>query len=151
MQHMYVLDTNKQMHQTMLQTCAAPIYMCYSPCITGPDTGISARLMHVACMTHMHITTACVTWSKRQGPARRRKANSKTHHGQRCPTANQQRTAADQHHQQIKQTSSVQLAQWNQRMNCGTPYHKATLHATPILTHAMPMELTLPCMHMRFT
>ena len=25
--------------------------------ITGPDPGISARLMYVACMTHMHLTT----------------------------------------------------------------------------------------------
>ena len=27
------------------------------PYITGPDPGISARLMHVECMTHMHLTT----------------------------------------------------------------------------------------------
>ena len=32
-------------------------YMCCPPHITGLDPGISARLMHVACMTHMHLTT----------------------------------------------------------------------------------------------
>ena len=32
-------------------------YMCCPPYITGPDPGMSARLMHVACMTHMHVTT----------------------------------------------------------------------------------------------
>ena len=31
--------------------------MCCPPYITGPDPGISARLMHVECMTHMHLTT----------------------------------------------------------------------------------------------
>ena len=31
--------------------------MCCPPYITGPDPGISARLMHVGCMTHMHLTT----------------------------------------------------------------------------------------------
>ena len=32
-------------------------YMCCPPYITGPDPGISARLMHVECMTHLHLTT----------------------------------------------------------------------------------------------
>ena len=32
-------------------------YMCCPPYIAGPDPGISARLMHVVCMTHMHLTT----------------------------------------------------------------------------------------------
>ena len=31
--------------------------MCCPPYITGPDPGTSAGLMHVACMTHMHLTT----------------------------------------------------------------------------------------------
>ena len=39
-------------------------YMCCPPYITGPDPGISARLMHVACMTHMHLTTTTlVAWT----------------------------------------------------------------------------------------
>ena len=32
-------------------------YMCCLPYITCPDPGISARLMHVECMSHMHLTT----------------------------------------------------------------------------------------------
>ena len=32
-------------------------YMWCPPHITGPDPGISARLMHVACMPHTHLTT----------------------------------------------------------------------------------------------
>ena len=34
------------------------LYMCCPPHVTGPDPGISAMLMHVACMTHMHLTTS---------------------------------------------------------------------------------------------
>ena len=40
--------------------------MCCPPYITGPDPGI----MHVACMTHMHLTTmlngAAVSWDCRK-------------------------------------------------------------------------------------
>ena len=32
-------------------------YMWCPPHIMGPDPGISARLMHVACMPHTHLTT----------------------------------------------------------------------------------------------
>ena len=39
--------------------CVQHLYMCCPPYITGPDLGISARLMHVECMTHMHLTTEC--------------------------------------------------------------------------------------------
>ena len=41
----------------MLPTIHHRSYMCCPPYITGPDPGISARLMHVGCMTHMHLTT----------------------------------------------------------------------------------------------
>ena len=44
-------------------------YMCCPPYITGPDPGISARLMHVACMAHMHLTTSS-RGSADQGPLR---------------------------------------------------------------------------------
>ena len=52
---------DKHMHQTMSQMCVytRSTYMCCPLYITGlhPASGSSARLMHVACMKHMHITT----------------------------------------------------------------------------------------------
>ena len=37
-------------------THACSTYTCCPPYITCPDPGCRARLMHVACMTHMHLT-----------------------------------------------------------------------------------------------
>ena len=42
------------------------------PYITDPDPGISARFMHVACMTHMHLPTphaSLIARCRRSGPA----------------------------------------------------------------------------------
>ena len=33
--------------------------MCCPPYITGSDPGSRARLIHVACMPHMHLTAMC--------------------------------------------------------------------------------------------
>ena len=47
-----------KMHLTVSQVCEAPI--CAAHHVTGQNPSTSARLMHAACMTHMHVIRRCI-------------------------------------------------------------------------------------------